>query len=116
MPVVVMNDGDVTALTGALSLLQERACWASRWAPSEAAGFMDQHGSILGWLNELAFAPVDFNPAAAADEWSGDRGVGALYFSQQAVNKLLPAAKIKLPKNMEFAGRLKGSSGIDGQR
>ena len=74
---------------------------------SEAAGFMDKQGRILGWLNELAFAPVDYNPAAAADEWSGDRGVGARYFSQQAVNKLLPAAGISLPKNMGQPERLK---------
>jgi predicted NBD/HSP70 family sugar kinase len=74
---------------------------------SEAAGFMDKKGRILGWLNELAFAPVDHNPNAPADEWSGDRGVGVLYFSQQAVNKLLPAAKIKLPKKMGLPERLK---------
>jgi predicted NBD/HSP70 family sugar kinase len=73
---------------------------------SEAAGFMDKRGRILGWLNELAFAPVDYNPAAPADEWSGDSGVGALYFSQQAVNKLLPAARIKLPKSMGLPERL----------
>jgi predicted NBD/HSP70 family sugar kinase len=73
---------------------------------SEAAGFMDKKGRILGWLNELAFAPVDYNPKAAADEWSGDTGVGALYFSQQAVNKLLPAAKIKLPAKMDLPERL----------
>ena len=68
---------------------------------------MDRQGRIPGWLNELAFAPVDYNPAAAADEWSGDRGVGALYFSQQAVNKLLPAAKIELPEKMGLPERLK---------
>jgi predicted NBD/HSP70 family sugar kinase len=62
---------------------------------------------MTGWLSELAFAPVDHNPAAAADEWSGDRGVGALYFSQQAVNKLLPAAKIGLPDAMGLPERLK---------
>ena len=73
---------------------------------SEAVGFMDKKGSILGWLNELAFAPVDYNPSAAIDEWSGDKGVGALYFSQQAVNKLLPAAKIKMPAKMDLPERL----------
>jgi predicted NBD/HSP70 family sugar kinase len=73
---------------------------------SEAAGFMDKKGRILGWLNELAFAPVDYNPKAPSDEWSGDHGVGALYFSQQAVNKLLPAAKIKLPAKMGLPERL----------
>ena len=68
---------------------------------------MDRKGRILGWLNELAFAPVDYNPKAPTDEWSGDQGVGALYFSQQAVNKLLPAAGIKLPPEMDLPERLK---------
>jgi predicted NBD/HSP70 family sugar kinase len=105
VPLVVMNDGDVTALAGALSL-QQKGMLGIAMGSSEAAGFMDKKGRILGWLNELAFAPVDYNPKAAADEWSGDAGVGALYFSQQAVNKLLPAAKIKLPKAMGLPERL----------
>jgi len=106
VPLVVMNDGDVTALAGALSL-GEPGMLGIAMGSSEAAGFMDKKGRILGWLNELAFAPVDYNPRAAADEWSGDQGVGALYFSQQAVNKLLPAAKIKLPKTMDLPERLR---------
>ena len=61
----------------------------------------------MGWLNELAFAPVDYNPAAPPDEWSGDRGVGALYFSQQAVNKLAPAAGYQFPPMMGLPVRLK---------
>ena len=106
VPLVVMNDGDVTALAGALSLRQKGMLGVAMGS-SEAAGFLDAQGRILGWLNELAFAPVDYNPAAVADEWSGDRGVGALYFSQQAVNKLLAAAKISLPEAMGLPERLK---------
>ncbi len=106
VPVVVMNDGDVTALAGALSL-RKKGMFGLAMGSSEAVGFMDKKGRMLGWLNELAFAPVDYNPAAAADEWSGDRGVGALYFSQQAVNKLLPAAKILVPQKMGLPERLK---------
>lgn len=105
VPLVMMNDGDVTALAGALSL-QKSGMLGIAMGSSEAAGFMDKKGRILGWLNELAFAPVDYNPKAAADEWSGDIGIGALYFSQQAVNKLLPAAKIKLPAKMDLPERL----------
>ncbi len=105
VPLVMMNDGDVTALAGALSLRQKGMLGVAMGS-SEAAGFMDKKGRILGWLNELAFAPVDYNPAAVADEWSGDAGVGALYFSQQAVNKLLPAARIKLPAKMGLPERL----------
>jgi predicted NBD/HSP70 family sugar kinase len=106
VPVVVMNDGDVTALAGALSL-RKTGMLGVAMGSSEAGGFMDKQGRILGWLNELAFAPVDYNPAAVADEWSGDLGVGALYFSQQAVNKLLPAAGIAVPKDMGLPERLK---------
>lgn len=105
VPLVMMNDGDVTALAGALSL-GKKGMLGLAMGSSEAVGFMDKKGSILGWLNELAFAPVDYNPAAPADEWSGDNGVGALYFSQQAVNKLLPAAKIKMPAAMDLPERL----------
>ncbi len=105
VPLVMMNDGDVTALAGALSL-GKNGMLGIAMGSSEAAGFMDKKGHILGWLNELAFAPVDYNPKAAADEWSGDIGIGALYFSQQAVNKLLPAAKIKLPAKMDLPERL----------
>lgn len=105
VPIVVMNDGDVTALAGALSI-QQKGMLGIAMGSSEAAGFMDKKGRILGWLNELAFAPVDYNPQAACDEWSGDSGVGALYFSQQAVNKLLPAAKIKMSAKMDLPERL----------
>jgi predicted NBD/HSP70 family sugar kinase len=106
VPIVVMNDGDVTALAGALSL-GSKGMLGIALGSSEAAGFMDKQGRILGWLNELAFAPVDYQLGAALDEWAGDIGTGALYFSQQAVNKLLSAAKIKLPEKMGLPERLK---------
>lgn len=106
VPIVIMNDGDVTALAGAMSL-NKSGMLGIAMGSSEAAGFTDQKDRILGWLNELAFAPVDYNPMAPADEWSGDHGVGAMYFSQQAVNKLLPAAKIKLPQTMGLPESLK---------
>jgi predicted NBD/HSP70 family sugar kinase len=106
VPVVVMNDGDVTALAGALSL-GSKGMLGIAMGSSQAAGFMDPHGRIPGWLNELAFVPVDYQPQAALDEWSGDRGTGVMYFSQQAVNKLLPAAKIRLPEKMGLPERLK---------
>jgi predicted NBD/HSP70 family sugar kinase len=105
VPVVVMNDGDVTALAGALSLGCQGMLGLAMGS-SEAAGFLNRQGRISGWLNELAFAPVDYNPHAAADEWSGDTGVGAMYFSQQAVNKLLPAAGIVLPEKLGLPERL----------
>ncbi len=106
VPLTVINDGDVTALAGAMSLKKE-GMFGIAMGSSEAVGFLDRAGHVTGRLNELAFAPVDFNPAAAADEWSGDRGVGALYFSQQAVNKLAPAAGFSFPAETGLPERLK---------
>ena len=105
VPMAVINDGDVTALAGALSL-KKTGMLGIAMGSSEATGYMDPKGHILGWLNELAFAPVDYNPKGGLDEWSGDVGVGAMYFSQQAVNKLLGAAKIKVPAKMGLPERL----------
>jgi predicted NBD/HSP70 family sugar kinase len=105
VPVLVMNDGDVTALAGALSL-RSKGMLGIAMGSSQAGGFMDQHGCVPGWLNELAFVPVDYSPRAPGDEWSGDIGTGVMYFSQQAVNRLLPAAKIKLPAKMGLPERL----------
>jgi predicted NBD/HSP70 family sugar kinase len=106
VPVEVINDGDVTALAGTLSL-KKNSLLGIAMGSSEAAGYMDGRNRITGWLNELAFAPVDYSPKAAVDEWSGDRGVGAMYFSQQAVNRLLPAAGISFPDSTDLPTRLK---------
>lgn len=106
VPLEVINDGDVTALAGALSL-ETHGMLGIAMGSSEAVGFLSKSGVIMGWLNELAFAPVDYNPTAPPDEWSGDRGVGALYFSQQAVNKLAPAAGYQFPAAMGLPTRLK---------
>lgn len=105
VPLAVINDGDVTALAGSLSL-QKSSMLGIAMGSSEAAGYLNPRGRITGFLNELAFAPVDFHEQAAADEWSGDPGVGALYFSQQAVNKLAPAANITFPADMKLPERL----------
>ena len=105
VPVEVANDGDVTALAGAMSL-KVSGLLGIAMGSSQAAGYINQNGCMTGWLNELAFVPADYNPAAPADEWSGDGGVGVLYFSQQAVNKLLPAARIEVPADMALPERL----------
>jgi predicted NBD/HSP70 family sugar kinase len=106
VPVEVANDGDVTALAGAMSL-GIRGVLGIAMGSSEAAGYLDPEGRLPGWLSELAFAPVDDNPDAPADEWSGDRGVGATYFSQQAVGRLLPAAGIEAAADMPLPERLR---------
>ena len=106
VPLEVINDGEVTALAGMLSL-GERAVLGIAMGSSQAGGFLNAEGHITGWLDELAFAPVDAGPAAAVDEWSGDGGVGANYFSQQAVNKLGLAAGFRFSESVRLPERLK---------
>ncbi|OPZ26136.1 MAG: hypothetical protein BWZ02_02160 [Lentisphaerae bacterium ADurb.BinA184] len=97
IPLRIENDGDVTALAGAVAL-RDNAVLGLAMGSSLAAGYVDPEGRIQGWMNELAFAPLDYRPDAAADEWSGDRGVGANYLSQQAVGRLIPLAGIAMPE------------------
>jgi predicted NBD/HSP70 family sugar kinase len=105
VPLAIINDGDVTALAGSMSL-DDTGVLGIALGSSQAAGYVDVEGRVTGWLNELAFAPVDYHPDAAADEWSGDRGVGAQYFSQQCVFRLAPGAGIDIPKDLGLADRL----------
>ena len=106
VPIVVANDGDVTALAGAMSM--ERGCvMGLAMGTSEAVGYVNQDGNLLGWFNELAFAPVDLSETAMQDEWSTDFGVGCKYFSQDAVIKLAPAAGIELADTLTPAEKLK---------
>lgn len=104
IPFEVVNDGEVTALAGSMGL-QANSVLGVAMGTSEAAGYVDAHGHIKPWLNELAFAPVDYRDNGPLDEWSGDRGCGALYFSQQAVARLAPAAGFDFGK-MPFPEQL----------
>ena len=106
IPLEVINDGDVTALAGSMSL-EDNAILGIAMGSSEATGYVDANGHIMGWLNEMAFAPVDFSPTAPADEWSADIGVGSMYFSQQCVFRLAPKAGIAIPEGITDAERLK---------
>jgi predicted NBD/HSP70 family sugar kinase len=106
VPIVVANDGDVTALAGAMEL-KTGAVMGLAMGTSEAVGYVNEQGNILGWFNELAFAPVDLSEDALIDEWSGDIGVGCKYFSQDAVIKLAPAAGITLSDGLTPAEKLK---------
>ncbi len=106
VPYCVINDGDVSALAGAMSL-NDNSVLGIAMGTSEAVGYVDEEGRITGWLNELAFVPVDAQPDAMRDEWSGDVGCGVKYFSQDGVIKLAPRAGIELEENLSPAEKLK---------
>ena len=111
VPIVVANDGDVTALAGAMGM-ECGSVMGMAMGTSEAVGYVDADGNVLGWLNELAFAPVDLFEGAMEDEWSTDIGVGCKYFSQDAVIKLAPKAGIELPEELTPAEKLKAVQGL----
>ena len=106
VPYSVINDGDVSALAGAMSL-DDSSVLGIAMGTSEAVGYVDEAGRITGWLNELAFVPVDAQPDAMRDEWSGDIGCGVKYFSQDGVIKLAPRAGIELDESASPAEKLK---------
>ena len=105
VPLEVINDGDVTALAGGLSM-DKKGILGIALGSSEAVGYLDRAGRITGWLNELAFSTIDANPLAGTDDWSGNPGVGAAYFSQQAVDKLCGPAGLTFPEAMGLPERL----------
>ena len=106
VPFAVYNDGDVTALAGMISM-DKNGILGVAMGSSEAVGYVDPKRRMTGRICELAFAPVDFNPNAPKDEWSGDYGVGAMAFSQQAANWLAEKYGFKFPKSMKLPERLK---------
>ena len=106
IPLEVANDGDVTALAGAIDL-EDNGVLGIAMGTSEAVGYINTQGGINGWLSELAFAPVDFNETAMQDEWSGDFGVGCKYFSQDAVIKLAEYGGYKFEDGLTPAQKLK---------
>lgn len=105
VPLEVINDGEVTALAGSMSL-EDNGVLGIAMGSSEAAGYVTMKGYVTDWLNELAFAPIDYSPVAPVDEWSGDRGCGSLYFSQQCVFRLAPRVGIELPAGATNAEKL----------
>ncbi|WP_300692557.1 ROK family protein, partial [uncultured Oscillibacter sp.] len=114
VPYCVINDGDVSALAGAMSL-NDNSVLGIAMGTSEAVGYVDEEGRITGWLNELAFVPVDAQPDAMRDEWSGDIGCGVKYFSQDGVIKLAPRAGIELDENASPAEKLKAVQALMAQ-
>jgi len=106
VPLEIINDGEITALAGSMSL-ETNSVLGIAMGSSEAGGYINKDGNITGWLNELAFAPTDFNTEAPVDEWSGDRGCGVQYFSQVAVIRIAKKAGIIFDEKQTPAVKLK---------
>ncbi|MEX2382765.1 MAG: ROK family protein [Opitutales bacterium] len=106
IPFELVNDGEVTALAGSMSM-NDSPVLGIALGSSQAAGYVTREGNITSFLNELAFAPIDYSPQAPLDEWSGDRGCGVQYFSQQCVGRLMEVAGIEADAATPLPERLK---------
>ena len=104
VPLSIINDGEVTALAASMSL-DKNAVLGIAMGTSEATGYVDTQGRVTSWMNELAFAPVDYSPNAPPDEWSGDIGCGVQYFSQQAVGRLIPKTSLSIDSTLGLPER-----------
>lgn len=105
VPLEVVNDGEVTALAGSMSL-GENPVLGVAMGSSQAAGYVNEQGNITGWLNELAFVPVDYRLDAPADEWSGDIGCGVQYFSQVGAIRVAEGAGMKFDDGLKLPEKL----------
>ena len=105
VPFEVANDGDVTAIAGSMAI-NDSAVLGISMGTSLAAGYIDDQNNIKGWLNELAFVPVDYRADSPVDEWSGDVGCGVQYFSQQAVGRLIQPSGLEIDNALRLPEKL----------
>jgi predicted NBD/HSP70 family sugar kinase len=105
IPFVVVNDGEVTALAGSM-VAGSGGLLGIAMGSSQAAGYVDREGRLTSRIDELAFAPIDDAPDAPIDEWSGDRGCGVQYFSQQATGRLMRTAGLDVDETTSLPERL----------
>ncbi|MGO9229621.1 MAG: ROK family protein [Bryobacteraceae bacterium] len=105
VPMEVVNDGEVTALAGSMSL-KDNPVLGIALGSSTAAGYANHEGNITSWLNELAFVPIDYRADGPVDEWSGDAGCGVQYFSQQGSNRVATGAGMQFEPEMPLPERL----------
>ncbi len=105
VPMEVVNDGEVTALAGSMSI-NDNPVLGIALGSSQAVGYVNREGNITGWLNELAFMPVDYRADGPVDEWSGDAGCGVQFFSQQGTNRIASAAGMVFDAKMGLPERL----------
>lgn len=85
--IAIRNDGEVTALAGAVRYKRKKLLGLSM-GTSEAAGYVAPGGGLFDRLDELAFAPIDYRADAPCDEWSGDAGCGVSYLSRTGLERL----------------------------
>mmetsp|Transcript_110317 Transcript_110317/g.311909 ORF Transcript_110317/g.311909 Transcript_110317/m.311909 type:complete len:517 (-) Transcript_110317:177-1727(-) len=100
VPLKVINDGEVTAIAGAM-MVKEGNLMGISMGSSEGAGYCNADKNLLGWINELCYIQLDLNPEAPTDPWTmGHRGISHMYLGQRGATKLAAKAGIDVPPEM----------------
>jgi len=102
-PLKVINDGEVTALA-AVQKIKAGNVMGISMGSSEGAGYANEDGNLLGWINELCYVRLDLNPDAPTDPWSkgAHRGLSHLYLGQRGATKLAAKGGVDLPEEMVY--------------
>mmetsp|Transcript_18640 Transcript_18640/g.40721 ORF Transcript_18640/g.40721 Transcript_18640/m.40721 type:complete len:492 (-) Transcript_18640:169-1644(-) len=100
VPLKVINDGEVTALA-AVARIKSGNVLGISMGSSEGAGYANEDGNLLGWINELCYIKLDLNPEAPTDPWTkgAHTGISHMYLGQRGATKLAAKAGVDLPQN-----------------
>jgi len=100
VPLKVINDGEVTAIAGAL-MVKEGNLMGISMGSSEGGGYCNADKNLLGWINELCYIQLDLNPESKTDPWTnGHTGISHLYLGQRGATKLAVKAGVDVPEEM----------------
>merc|ERR1719355_251916 len=88
VPLKVINDGEVTAIA-AVQKIQAGNVMGISMGSSEGAGYANEDGHLMGWINELCYIRLDMNPDAPTDPWTkgAHTGISHLYLGQRGATK-----------------------------
>merc|ERR1712051_439912 len=103
VPLKVINDGEVTALAAVTKIGSGNVMGISMGS-SKGAGYANQDGNLMGWINELCYVRLDLNPLAPTDPWTkgAHTGMSHLYLGQRGVTKLAAEGGVDVPAHYVY--------------
>ena len=108
IPIDIANDGEVTALAGALEKNVDSLLGIAM-GTGLGAGYVNSEGNLTDRLNELGHVPLDYRLDGLQSAWSGDIGLGEEYLSikifpylaEKSRNKCVRYAAFRYSKNVQ---------------
>jgi len=104
VPFKVINDGEVTAVAAAQKIKAGNVFGISLGSAT-GGGYANADGNLLGWVNEMAYIKIDFNPDAVRNPWDkgAHTGCSHVYLGQRGATRFAAVAGVKnLPDNYVY--------------